>query len=824
MSPLRGVLPLVALIACDKGSIQLDETADSPEPTDSALPATDLCDDRAGTILCEAGEAITCDEAGDVLSSTECIEPAEVCVEELGCGLCLELDAPGIEDALEAAHPLSLHAIPEAGAAGYFGGLPIDLHSDLPAGEVQLSTTGPLLLYDAEGVELGANATLDLAKHRRVVVAGSAPGEGQLELSTEACGASPMRSFSVVEPQAWAGRRLEAYPWIERIRSFHEGEPITLALPGEGYPDRLGQELQAWVVLHREAESYLEDPALEHLGEEPLTLTLEAGLEEQRFDLLEIGPDGGRGTGYDIILDADASGSLSPGDLFTDLSRPDVYALGDLGAPGPYTPQSTQYSGGRWLGQRSYYPEEIGSLDPRPLVVISHGNGHDYTWYDYLGEHLASWGYVVMSHENETGPGIRTASSTTLDNTEYFLESLDLIDGGVLLDKVDSGRIAWIGHSRGGEGVVYAYDRLLEGDHDVGMYTAEDIVLVASIAPTVFEPLTDTDPHDVPYFLIAGSADGDVHGAPDCTQCQYMRIAQRGHGRVSTMLLQGVGHNEFNCCGFNDATGPDLIGRTATQELARVYFLALLEHFVEGREATRELFTRMYDTSAPPQLDPEIIASLTWTEPVGGAQLTVDDFELNSSEDTSSSGGEVLLEVEDQAEGQLADGDEGLGHEEDDPMNGATQALLTDPSARGLVFSWSEPGRSLRFLAPTSWDLSSLHSLQLRAAQGTRHPETVELAGPVSFQVSLVDASGAASALPTALYGTVRAPYLRGGDGPGLGWSNEFATIRLRLADFRQGERELDLGQITELRLDFGLDGDPEQGRLMIDDLVFTVD
>ena len=139
-----------------------------------------------------------------------------------------------------------------------------------------------------------------------------------------------------------------------------------------------------------------------------------------------------------------------------DQAEPALTIVGDLGQRGAFDTTVETYSLGTWRAQRTYWPVGIASMGELPLVVISHGNGHDYRWYDYLGEHLASWGYVVMSHSNETGPGIETASTTTLENTDEFLGALDAIADGALEGHVDARRIAWIGHSRGGEGVVRA--------------------------------------------------------------------------------------------------------------------------------------------------------------------------------------------------------------------------------------------------------------------------------------------------------------------------------------------------------------------------------
>ncbi len=742
---------------------------------------------------------------------------------DLGCGQCLAVDAPVIDDAVDHALPITLHPQIAGTAAGFFAAHPVAILSDLPEGTpFTVDVTGDLVLYDETGA-------LTDAPGRTFYVGAVGTGEGAIAVHTEACDATDGLSFRAIAAPQLVGRDLaDSFPFLDPVTTFLHDETVSAALDPLHYPERAGATLSAWVVAHQSAETWLADPTLVDAGSGPVELTLDgASLADQVWAVWADLPDAGTGAAYDLVLDADGSGTLSPGDLIDGLDEPGFWVLGDLVGRGPHDVETTSYSGGQWLGQRTYYPRDIEAMADVPIVIMSHGNGHDYTWYDYLGEHLASWGYVMMSHQNNTGPGVVSASKTTLSNTEYLLEHLGDIDGGVLEGHVDRNRIAWLGHSRGGEGVVIAYDDLVDGDESSPEYTEDDIVLVASIAPTVFEPLSTADAHEVPYFLIAGSGDGDVNGGPDCSQCQYMRIPSHAQGRVSTMLLQGVGHNEFNCCGFNDTTGPDQIGRTATQELAKGYFLALIEHFVQGNPATRELFTRGYDSFHPPELDPDIIASSTWTEPDAGPRFAIDDFEDNLDMITSSSGAYVGLTVDDPWEDQLIDQDEQFAHNSSDEMNGATQARDDDPQQRGLVFSWDDSLKdpaALFELPAGSGDLTGFHAVQLRAAQGTRHPLTVDLDGPLDFHLTLIDAAGAEVSVATALYATVPPPYLRSGEGQGQGWANEFVTVRIPLGAFVADGTGLDLSDVAAVRLDFARDGASPLGRLMIDDLVLTVD
>ena len=135
--------------------------------------------------------------------------------------------------------------------------------------------------------------------------------------------------------------------------------------------------------------------------------------------------------------------------------------------------------------------------------------GHDFRWYDYLLSLFASYGYVAMAHQNDTVPGVETASETTLLNTDEILEDQATIDGGALDGHIDARHIVWIGHSRGGEGVVRAYDRMRDEGYTPAHFGPSDIVLISSIAPTDFLGTFQSDPHGVPYHLLYGAADSD---------------------------------------------------------------------------------------------------------------------------------------------------------------------------------------------------------------------------------------------------------------------------------------------------------------------------
>lgn len=670
---------------------------------------------------------------------------------------------------------------------------------------VTLAAVGATLL-DADGAPLARSTTLAELPSRMLVDAGSA-GPASLGLTVDTCPASTT-PLAVVAHLPVAGRTTER-GFLYRD-AFAAGQAIEVA-------DPVAEGGTAWVVAHRALADWAADPALVDVsgGAE----AVDAGVVA--WSAPDV-PAGALGARFDVVVDRDGDGALSPGDAL-DQGIPaagevaaGVAVLADFGAAGPHATAQVDVSGGDWLGERVYYPEDIADLGPRPLVVIAHGNGHDYTWYDYLGEHLSSWGYVVMAHQNETQPGIETASTTTLTNTDWFLSHLDAVDDGALVGRVDGHRIVWIGHSRGGEGVVRAYTRLTEGDYVPEAFGVDDVRMLVSIAPTVFNDVSVSNPYGVRYHLIAGSSDGDVTGAPDVAATQYWRLLQADTGVTSSTYLYGVSHEDFNCCGYQDGMGPDQLTRTQAQDIARAYILAMAEDGVSSLADGGDPYARLALENDPLLLPATAFDSvaLSTFKPVG-AQV-VDDFQSEPDPGVASSGASVAFTVADVDEGLLMDGDGALTWTDDDPMNGMTQAAGPGDLAAGVVFDWEQPA-AFGYTLAGAQDWSGARALTLRVCQGTRHPLTVALDGDLAFSVTVTDGAGVSVTRPAIT--PAAAPYQRNRAGNGTGWSNAFSTVRLPLVDFTTADPALDLTDIVGVRLEFGGEGDAPFGRLGLDDL-----
>jgi len=629
-----------------------------------------------------------------------------------------------------------------------------------------------------------------------------------------------------------AGNALGTYPFFEFVRAFNEGSSVSVAVDPSTHPTLVGDTADIYLVVSKDGAGWDADATLTDVSNDGAdTHLFVAGTIQANTVVVDNGSlsgDAGAdiGVGYDIVIDLDQNGQLDASDLIDGYgSESGLYAVHDLTVPGPYTVIETLYSGGSFLGQNLFYPANIASLGEQPLVIISHGNGHNYQWYDHIGNHLASYGFIVMSHQNNTGPGIGPASTTTLTNTDYFLGNLGTIAGGVLQGHVDDNNIIWIGHSRGGEGIVRAYDRLHDDVYDAVNFGVEDIKLLSSIAPTDFLGPSPTDPHDVDYHLWTGGSDSDVNGCASCSLCQTFHLHDRAEKKRMSISLHGVGHGDFHASFGSSAwaTGPCLVGRETTHRIMRGYVLPLVMQ-AHGNIPAKDYLWRQYESFAPigaPTANPCVVVDLQYRE--GEGKFVIDDFQTNTVTNLSSSGGAVAATVQGLTEGRLDDENTTFTNTTQ-PFNSFTGAGSTD-STRGAVFEWDGIGdKTLSFdvvgagTNATQWDY-----LSFRAAQASRDNYTIVALEDMTFTVTLTDGSANSSTINISAFGGgIEEPYQRTSCGTGAGWAAEFETVRFRLTDFQHNGSSVDLTDVANVTFTFGPGSGSSVGRLGLDDLEFT--
>ena len=637
-----------------------------------------------------------------------------------------------------------------------------------------------------------------------------------------------------------AGRPLATFPGFTNVDVFQTGDTIEVSVDATAHPFLAGKTVDVYLVEAKNATQWANDASLVDASSDGAeTVQIGGGTYADNAFAIEPGNLPGStttrlGEEYDVVIDTNRNGVLDATDVIDGLGdETGLYVTPDLGAPGPFAVSSKLYTSGpsNWTDQKVYWPSNIASLGLLPVVHVSHGNGHNYQWYDHLGEHLASWGFVVTSHRNNTVPGVQSAASSILENLEYFFASTGAVESA-LVGHVDDTRIGLIGHSRGGEGVAIAYHRLFTGAVTPSSYDISGIRIVSSIAPTYFEGDTATvdNVHDVPFHLWVGGADADVNG---CTNFFGGSVAAvMGHwgwalGERTMINLQGAGHGAFHDGGGSTvSSGPCLLTRPEVHTIMRPHALALFSHYLRLDPAAPEFLWREWTDLRPigTTTDPCAIITQIHTENDPSKSFILDDFESNSSRFVASSGAAVSFSVGNVSEGPLTDGTNfsaGSG----EAFNTFAHGTGGEPT-NGVVFSFgANPSQFFRYELPAGMrDVSAYEQLSFAMAQQSRDANTIALADELGFTVRVLDGSGNAASITATSYGDgIGQPYQRSGCGSGTGWATEFETFRIPLADFTRDGTGVDLTDLRYIAFFFGSSHGGGTGRVGLDQVEFVV-
>jgi len=264
------------------------------------------------------------------------------------------------------------------------------------------------------------------------------------------------------------------------------------------------------------------------------------------------------------------------------------------------------------INARVWYPDGQG---PFPLVLIVHGN-HDMKkfsdpGYAYLGELLASRGYIVASvDENFLNGDIGKENDARgwllLKHLEAF-RGWNAASGNPFSGRVDLENIALIGHSRGGESVAHAasFNRLSHypDDANVRFDFGFGIKSLIAIAPSdgQYQPADRLEPlSNINYFVLHGAHDGDVSSFVGMRQFQRLRFTDEQPWFKSALFIYRANHGQFNTTwGANDAGGGldrFLLDKRAflsgeeQRRIAKVYMSALLDATLREKRGYVALF------------------------------------------------------------------------------------------------------------------------------------------------------------------------------------------------------------------------------------------
>jgi hypothetical protein len=638
-----------------------------------------------------------------------------------------------------------------------------------------------------------------------------------------------------------AGNSLNEYPYFEFVKAFNVDAGVEVAIDPTLHPEVSGQTADIYVVEAKDANEWDSDPSLSDITSGGyLTVTFNgANIQLNSFTIS--GPDElssaawvaatnnytGLGHGYDVVIDMNQNGVFDDNDFIDGYGdEAGLYVIHDVTQPGPLDVTTSEpYSVGTIFGIPSdetheilYYPTEIETMAPLPLIVISHGSGHEYTWYDHIALHLASYGYIVMAHEN-----IPTA--TGHNHTDAIFELQGQIVGGVLDGKIDNSRIIWIGHSHGAVNVAKSYHKIVTGIYLPVHYTAGSIVLISSMLPPGGFASEGDIPHDVNFHLWTASGDDLVSGAANFDLLQTFQLYERATGWRMSTIVQGTGHAWFHNGDEQWGpwfTGPCSIGKEGTHLVQKGLFLPLIKHFAEGNIPATDFFYRQYERFHPIGIDISnpcfVVTNECRPNPADTSVFMIDDYQSEFDEHQSSSGGAVNFTVENLTEGRLDDNNMDFSWTTSDPFNGATQAGPDDDS-RGVVFDWNNSDLYYEWEIPAeAQDFSKYAYISFRGAQGTQHPYTLDFLGDLNFSLTLRDGNNVSSSINIGTYGGgLEQPYQRQG-----GWHNEMERIRICISDFLTNGTAIDLSVIEAVRIDAGPAFGSGKGRIIVDELMLS--
>jgi len=263
------------------------------------------------------------------------------------------------------------------------------------------------------------------------------------------------------------------------------------------------------------------------------------------------------------------------------------------------------------LRGRVWYPAEAVQC---PVLFIAHGNHEitteSYLGYGYLGEYLASHGYVVVSVDQNA---CNMLANENDGRAVLLLEHIGLLlayndeQGNPLYGRLDDGNIAIAGHSRGGEMVATAY-LFNEYDYYPENGTVEfdyhyNIKSIIAIAPTVnqYRPADHSVAlEDVNYLLLHGAADRDVTRFMGMSQYENITFSGRGDYLKTALYIAGANHGQFNALwGAYDQSGPfspllnveSLLSEGDQQRIAQIFVKIFLDVTLLGDESCRALLT-----------------------------------------------------------------------------------------------------------------------------------------------------------------------------------------------------------------------------------------
>ena len=418
-------------------------------------------------------------------------------------------------------------------------------------------------------------------------------------------------------------------------------------------------------------------------------------------------------------------------------------------------------------------PEGDGA--PFPVVVIMHGNHPgcpvpegdtvdrwpcdpeaerpNYSGFDYLVSQLAAQGYVALSinvnAENTFGFGEPVPIERLGQLVDLHLKALAAASSGEenkfgveLQGLADLGRLAFIGHSQGGEGAYWLTQKSAldapDSFNNQGYGPAYGIIMIAPSANW-----GGARGARVPLAVILPACDNDVINQEGQLFYEISRLDPEKSSWASSVWLEHANHNYFNSTLADEAVTrpgrPDcepLLQPEAQREFISAYTIDFLAQIFKKDQDAKARLGMDFQAQAPSELYglPARIASLAPAADRLPLLLPASSAEL----ETNLVGGRVTAEgvttfycEEGYYTPTVKPGSE--------PCKRVNLVIPGNPAM--VVASWSQSGAALRFSLPEASDLSRFSSISLRAALDPLSPLN-QAGANQTFTIQLIDQQG----------------------------------------------------------------------------------
>ncbi|MHC4692048.1 MAG: hypothetical protein ACYS67_04840 [Planctomycetota bacterium] len=455
-------------------------------------------------------------------------------------------------------------------------------------------------------------------------------------------------------------------------------------------------------------------------------------------------------------------------------------------------------------------PAQISASQPFPLIVIIHGNGHDYTTYDFLLEHLAKNGFIAASIDVRYFNGSSDSHGMSgQGRAEALFHHLNVIN-----DKFGStvqNKIGIMGHSRGGEGVVKAARINQQQAH------GHNINAVISLAPTdQYGTEVLGGAWSTPFFVLYGSRDGDIDGGIWTTgytvpQTGFALYDRASGSRKSMCFVYRATHNGFITSNVDATWDGDVVANmepVATQQaFSKAYMNAFYRWHLKNESQWEGMFAGEW---TPASVSTTGAKFYIQHQDKGTNTKVVDDFEGAINWQASTIGGTV---------------DHG-GTRPVDPSEGKMSAAVIaglDPKSphdtQGLKIKWNNAGDKLVFsIPPAHKNVTGYSVLSFRVTQKIDSSDNPSNQSQ-NFRVALKDGSNNERAVRVSPFYDIPFPDHR----PNHAHSKSaMLTVRIPLKSYRivcAGLSKVDLDDITTLTFLFS---EKMTGEIEIDNIEFS--